>query len=264
MLEDFDHLYRFTALMDRMTGQDSNNILQSYTDIRPGRPTLMEHRAPEDDVRRGYDRATASAISKLNALTIVSAEHQVHDYYMNIGPIFADPVARMLYAEIAAVEEQHVTHYECLIDPDETWLEKWLLHECNEVYTYWSCLEQESNGELKAIWERFLDYELGHLNVVMDLVRRIEKRDPEQLIPATLPSPIKYESQRDFIRDTLAKEVDLRTKGTEFVAIEAESPASLRYREQLNSEGSPSELVARDYQYTPGTELNRAAADAIH
>src|SRR3954466_14791270 len=70
MLEDFDHLYRFSALMDRVVGLDANNILQSYTDIRPGRPTMVEHRAPEDDVRRPYARDTASPISKLNALTI--------------------------------------------------------------------------------------------------------------------------------------------------------------------------------------------------
>jgi len=73
MLEDFDHLYRFSALLDRVVGLDSNNILQSYTDIRPGRPTLVEHRAPEDDIRNSYDRATAAPLSKLNALTIVSA-----------------------------------------------------------------------------------------------------------------------------------------------------------------------------------------------
>src|SRR3954454_3822317 len=66
MLEDFDHLYRFTALMDRLVGLDSNTILQSYTDIRPGRPTSVEHRAPEDDLRLAYDRATATALTKLN------------------------------------------------------------------------------------------------------------------------------------------------------------------------------------------------------
>jgi hypothetical protein len=38
-------------------------------------------------------------------------------------------VARQLYAEIASIEEQHVTQYESIIDPDETWLEKWVLHD---------------------------------------------------------------------------------------------------------------------------------------
>jgi energy-converting hydrogenase Eha subunit E len=42
---------------------------------------------------------------------------------MNIGPTFADPVARQLYAEIASVEEQHVTRYAALMDPGESYLE---------------------------------------------------------------------------------------------------------------------------------------------
>ena len=44
LLEDFDHLYRYSALMDRVEGKDANNILQSYTDILPGRPDAR--RAP--------------------------------------------------------------------------------------------------------------------------------------------------------------------------------------------------------------------------
>ena len=264
MLEDFDHLYRFSALLDRLSGGDANNILQSYTDVRPGRPTRDEHRAPEDDVRDSYVKTTADPLSKLHALTIVSAEHQVHDYYMNIGPQFADPIARMLYAEIAAIEEQHVTQYECLADPDETWLEKWLLHEANEVYTYWSCMRQEPNPRLKSLWERFVDYELGQMHFVMGLMRQIEKRDPEALLPATLPEPIRFESQREFVRQTLAKEVGLSASGTEIVPRAQESELSAQYRDQLNAEGSPSELVATDYQYTPGTEVQRLVATAIH
>ncbi|HYE87260.1 MAG TPA: hypothetical protein VEA16_12955, partial [Vicinamibacterales bacterium] len=123
LLEDFDHLYRYSALLDRMEGKDANNILQCYTDILPGRPTLLEHRAPSDDVRRPFDKMSAELISKLHATTIMAAEQQTHNYYMNIGPIFTDPVARQLYAEIASVEEQHVTQYESIIDPTETWLE---------------------------------------------------------------------------------------------------------------------------------------------
>src|SRR6187549_1884118 len=74
LLEDFDHMYRYSALMDRLEGRDANNILQSYTDVLPGRPTVVEHRAPEDDLREHYDRRVAAPITKLNALTIVSSE----------------------------------------------------------------------------------------------------------------------------------------------------------------------------------------------
>jgi hypothetical protein len=254
MLEDFDHLYRFSALLDRVEGKDANNILQSYTDIRPGRPTAIEHRAPEDDLRRPYDRRRADALTKLNACTIMAAEHQTHDYYMTIGPQFADPIARMLYAEIASVEEQHVTQYESIIDPTETWLEKWLLHEATEVYNYWSCMQQENDRRVRAIWERFVDYELGHLRFVQDLFEKIERRDATELLPRQLPDPVEFDSHREFVRETLASEVDLRARGPEFVR-ERESQATARYRQQLNADGSPSEMVAAGYRWAPGTEL---------
>lgn len=259
MLEDFDHMYRYSALMDRLEGKDSNNILQSYTDVLPGRPTAVEHRAPEDDLRDHYDRKTAQPISKLHALTILAGEFQTHDYYATIGPLFADPVARLLYAEIASIEEQHVTQYESIIDPSESWLEKWLLHEANEVYNYHCCVEQETNSRVKAIWERFLDYELGHLRVAMQLFKKFERRDPAEVLPERLPEKIDYTSHREFVRNVLAREVDLRARGTQFIhaAQENANSPSVQYREQMNAEGSPSEAVAAGYRWQPGTEITK-------
>jgi hypothetical protein len=263
LLEDFDHLYRYSALMDRLEGKDANTILQSYSDIRPGRPTVVEHRAPQDDLRQPYDKLSAVAITKLHALTIMAGEHQTHDYYMTVGPTFSDPIARQLYAEIASIEEQHVTQYESIIDPTETWLEKWLMHECNEVYNYWSCYQQEGDPRIKGIWQRFCDYELGQLHAVMELMKEVERRDPAELLPATLPDPIRYQSQRDFVRDVLAAEVDLRAAGPAIVPLDQESAASVAYREQLNSEGSPSELAAQSYLWVPGTELGGASEERV-
>lgn len=64
LLEDFDHLYRYSVMLDRLEGKDPNNILQSYTDIIPGRLTSQEHRAPEDDLRNPYNRKDAALITK--------------------------------------------------------------------------------------------------------------------------------------------------------------------------------------------------------
>src|SRR6202008_2411156 len=128
-----------------------------------GRPTVVEHRDPADDLRDHYDRRTAQPLSKLNAGVLMAAEHITNDYYMTVGPQFADPLARQLYAEIASIEEQHVTQYESIIDPTQSWLEQWVMHEANEVYLYYGFVQSESNPRVRALWERFLDYELGHL-----------------------------------------------------------------------------------------------------
>lgn len=255
LLEDFDHMHRYSALLDRLEGKDANNILQSYTDILPGRPTVNEHRHPLDDLRNPYDAKTADPLSKLHALTIMAAEQQTHNYYMNVGPLFSDPMARLLYAEIASIEEQHVTQYESIIDPNETWLEKWVLHEANEVYNYHTCATQESNPRIKALWERFLDYELGHLHVAIEHFQRLEKRDVAEILPSVLPDPIPIASQREFVRKVLADEVDLRAFGPQFVPKEEEHHRSLDYRAHINAEGSPSTQVAAGYSWRPGTEL---------
>jgi hypothetical protein len=261
LLEDFDHMYRYSALMDRIEGKDANNILQSYTDILPGRPTVDEHRAPENDLRRAYDRKKAHPLTKMHAYTIMAGEQQTHNFYMNVGPTYADPMARQLYAEIASIEEQHVTQYESIIDPSESWLEKWVLHEANEVYNYYSCVQAETNGRIKAIWERFLDYEIGHLNVALEQFKQLERRDPAEILPEKLPDPLVYASQRDFVRGVLAEEVDLRAKGTGFVDKAEEPESSLEYRRQMNSQGSPSQTVAAGYVWAPGTELQLKVAN---
>jgi hypothetical protein len=242
---------------------DSNSILQNYTDIMPGRPTSVEHRSPEDDLREHYDRQKAAPLTKLHALTITAGEQQTHDYYMTIGPMFSDPIARQLYAEIASIEEQHVTQYESLIDPDETMLEKWLMHEVGEIYNYYSCLQYESNPRIKSIWERFLNYEIGHFHFVKELFQKTEKRDLAEIVPLSLPEPIEYTKHREFVRQVLSAEVDLRAAGTQFIHKDKEkkdSP-SVKYRTRLNSKGSPSDTIALGYRYKPGSEL--AATNAL-
>ena len=259
LLEDFDHLYRYSALADRVEGMDANNIVQCYTDIMPGRPTSVEHRAPDDDLRDHYDRKTAQPISKINTIIIVASEFMTHDYYMTVGPTYADPIGRQLYAEIASIEEQHVTQYECMMDPSETLLEKWLLHELSEAYAYYSCARQESNPRIKAIWERFVDYELGHAHYVMELMKQIEKRDPAEIVPSTLPEPLDFSSHRKYLRELVAAQVQLRTNGRQFVPPEQESQLSIAYRERMNREGSPSEQIAAGYRWMPGTEITKYA-----
>ena len=257
LLEDFDHLYRYSALLDRLEGKDANNITQGHTDIVPARPTALHHRAPEHELLEPY-APTAALATKLHALTLTGGEYQTHDYYMNIGPLFTDPLARQLYAEIASIESQHITHYGSMINPNETPMEKMLLQEACEVWNYAACAEQETNPRIKGLWERFLDYELGQLQVVIELFKQHERRDPAELLgDGTLPPGIVFESHREFVREVIEAETSLRKDGTAFVNEQQEGASSIAYREQMNADGSPSSIVSATYRWTPGTELAR-------
>src|SRR5690606_25931353 len=105
------------------------------------------------------------------------------------------------------------------------------------------------------IWERFLEYELGHLQHVARLFEQHERRDASEIVPEKLPKAIQYVSHRDFVRETLEKETRLSAVGADFVARDRESKLTRAYRDHMNSEGSPSDIVAADYVWQPGTEL---------
>ena len=122
-------------------------------------------------------------------------------------------MARQLYAEIASIEEQHVTQYESIIDPSETLAREVAAARGDRGLQLLQLprSRRRTRGS-RQIWERFLDYELGHLHFVMELFEQIEQRDPAEVLPATLPEPIDFTSQREFVREVLANEVDLRAQ----------------------------------------------------
>ena len=253
LLEDFDHLYRYANLYELLDGKDATELTDSLTEITPGRPTVVEHRHPHDEIRGHFETHTVDPLSRMHVMTIIAAEQQTMNFYMNHGTDWIEPIARGLYAEIALIEEQHVTHYESLLDPLDSWLKSLVFHEYNEVYLYWSMLQNEQDRRIRNIWELHLDMELGQLHAACDLLRRYEGIEPEELLPKSLPdTPVTFEPNKEYVREVLAATVDLRTDGMEYVD-DADLPQdhrSRRYREVVNAGGVPSEEVI---------DLNRTA-----
>ena len=258
LLEDFDHLYRYANLYELIDGKDATELTEHLTEITPGRPTVDEHRHPVDDVRGHYDTHTVDPLSRLHVMTIVSAEQQTMNFYMNHGTDWIEPIARGLYAEIALIEEQHVTHYESLLDPLDSWLKQLVFHEYNEVYLYWSMLQQERDRRIKAIWELHLDMEIGQLHAACDLLRRFDGVEPEEILPAELPdTPVTFEPNKAYVREVLAAQVDLRADGLDYVPVQAlpSDHRYFRYQDAVNAGGTPSEQVIDQNQARSGREF---------
>ena len=58
------------------------------------------------------------------------------NYYMNTSAVYDESeIGRQLYQEIGLIEEQHVTQYGSLIDPNTTMLECLLMHQYTECYS---------------------------------------------------------------------------------------------------------------------------------
>lgn len=246
LIEDFDHLYRYSFLYDSIENGDPDTILQGNTDVKPGRPTADEHRHPVDDANRWhYEKETAEFKTKMNVWTIVLAEQQTYLYYKTHGMMYSQDIARKLYAEIAEIEEEHVTHYEALGDPSETWLERLLLLQAVEAYNYWSCLQTETDPHLKNVWEEFYQYELEHIKLISQAMEKRERRSAEEVLPDRLENLVVLEPNKEYVDEVIKSQVNLRPHEGRFIDL-SELPRSWRsfdYARKVNEGGAPSDSL---------------------
>ena len=208
LLEDFDHLYRYANMLESDMNVKAEDYVGDYTEIMPARPTLAHHRHPFDSVKNPISNKTATPFDKCAVNIITAAEQQTMNYYMNLGAFYKNQKGRELYTEIAMVEEQHVTHYGSLIDPTASWFEMCLMHEYTECYLYYSMLNDESDKNVKTIWEKLLEQEISHLHTAVKNLKKYEKKEWQEVIPdgkfpelITLKSNINY--IRNIIKDTI-------------------------------------------------------------
>ena len=262
LLEDFDHLYRYSDLLEMEQGIKAERLVGQYTEIMPGRPTISEHRYPVDNIRGYVDFCTADPITKLNVAIITAAEQQTMNYYMNIAGFYQSDIGRSLYQEIGLIEEQHVSQYGSLLDTRLTWLENLLLHEYTECYLYYSCYEDEKDPHIKQIWEQHFHEEIAHLHQAAELLKQYEKKEWQQVIPdGCFPQLLTLGSNKEYVRDIIKSTIQLTSIKEDYLEINRvrEEADFFKFQESLNHDvhAVPSHKVivdkiekdGQDYRY---------------
>ncbi|HIU33114.1 MAG TPA: hypothetical protein IAB02_00995, partial [Candidatus Pullichristensenella excrementigallinarum] len=203
LLEDFDHLYRYADLLDMEAGIHAEDLVGRYTEIMPGRPTLSHHRHPFDSIQRSID-PSAQTMTKLAVGVITSAEQQTMNFYMNVCGIYQSEIGRKLYQEIGMVEEEHVSQYASLLNPQATWLEKLLTQQYAECWLYWSATQTEKDPRIRAFWEELFEEEITHLHFAANLLKHFENKEWQQILPdGEFPQPLLLKSNIEYIRNIL-------------------------------------------------------------
>ncbi len=220
LLEDFDHLYRYSNLLEIEQGIKAEKLVGKYTEIMPARPTIAHHRFNVDNVKRPLFSKQLDKQSVLNTMIITAAEQQTMNYYMNVTNLVKSDLSRKLYMEIAQVEEEHVTQYESLLDSGATWLEMLLWHEYTECYLYWSCLLTETDPYVKSIWEEHFKMEIAHLHKASELLQKYENKNWQEVIPdGDFPEPISLHENIEYVRNVLNNTVQFTGNFEEYINI---------------------------------------------
>ena len=237
LLEDFDHLYRYADLLEMDKGIVAEKLVGGYTELMPGRPTIAEHRYPTDDIKRYVNFKKANSLTKLDINILTAAEQQTMNYYMNQANFYQNKMGRQLYTEIAMIEEQHVSLYGGLKDPNCTWLEENLMHEYTECYLYYSLWQDETDPLVKKVWEQHFNDELTHLHKAVELLNKYENKVWEQVIPkGDFPELLKFRSNIDYVREVLKNTVNLTGAGEDYKPVGeiATDSKFFEYQSQVN------------------------------
>lgn len=220
LLEDFDHLYRYSNLLFNDSKIKAENLVGKYTEIMPARPTVAHHRHPLDNVKNSIKNIKEDTRTILSTMIITAAEQQTMNYYMNVAAYYPNAEGRRLYEEICLVEEEHVTQYGSLIDANSNPFECALWHEYCECYLYWSNYMTESDNRIKDIWARFYEIELSHLADARKMLKKYCKKDYDEVIcNPQFPEPLSLHENIDYVREILATTVQFTGKMNDYKSV---------------------------------------------
>ncbi len=241
LLEDFDHLYRYADLLEMDKGIYAEKLVGGYTELMPGRPTIAEHRFPTDDIKRYVNFKQANSLTKLDINILTAAEQQTMNYYMNQAAFYQNKLGRELYTEIGMIEEQHVSLYGGLKDTTCSWCEELLMHEYTECYLYYSLMQDETDENIKEIWEQHFNDELAHLHKAAELLQKYDNKVWQQVIPqGEFPELLTFHSNIEYVRGVLSGTVNITARGEDYVEV-AELPNDAKffdYQRQVNVKDS--------------------------
>lgn len=259
LLEDFDHLYRYSDLLEMERGIKAEQLVGHYTEITPGRPTISEHRFPTDNIKSYVDYCTADPITKLDIAILTAAEQQTMNYYMNVAGFYESDRGRRLYQEIGLIEEQHVSQYGSLMDTRLTWLEGFLEHQYTECYLYYSCYQDETDPHIKKIWEQHFEEEISHLHYAAELLKKYENKEWQQVIPeGCFPQLLTLGENKEYVRNILGTTVQLTSIKDAFPPVSEVPDDSefFKFQATLNHDVPevPSHRVIHDYITQKGSD----------
>src|SRR5690606_21345168 len=90
-----------------------------------------------------------------------------------------------------------------------------------------------------------------------ELMRKIEKRDPETILPMQgFADPLKLEPNKAYVREVLAAQIDLTSKDSDFVPVSTlpDDDRYFEYQRRVNDQWVPTEEVVRQNAEKNGRE----------
>ena len=112
------------------------------------------------------------------------------------------------------------------------------MHEYTECYLYFSMYHDETDEKIRKIWEILFEQEIAHLHSAVNLLKKYEKKAPEEVIPnGNFPDLLKLKENVEYVRTVLAKTVGYTADGEGYAEVNKldDKHQYFKYNKKVNS-----------------------------
>jgi hypothetical protein len=91
--------------------------------------------------------------------------------------------------------------------------------------------------------------EIAQLQEAGELLKKHERRDASEILPKSMPSPVRFESNIGYVREILETQIDHTQRDTGYAQMDdlPQDHQYFRYNRQVNEVGVPSQTVVEQH-----------------
>lgn len=203
LIDDADHLYRFSNLIDITEGISAQTLVGSLTEIMPGRHTAAQPHAIQN-IKTQTQMGDCDLQTQLTVMIAATIKRHSADFYTTACSLAEDKLSRLLFAEIARIELLHAVIYDSMLPTEESALKRLLLQKYCECYCVFSCCTSETDPRLRSVFDELLKTCTVQFRKAAELCERYENTQCENIIKdGEFPPSIILHSNTEYVRSIL-------------------------------------------------------------
>jgi len=184
-----DHMTHASIIASAFADEiDVSKIVDGRYHLQEGRPLQDQMAGVKSVVRQYYNRLKVGIETKVRIHTIISLETYILSQYQNFLKLITDERLRELYATICAVEADHVSMLNSLIDPSEPALELAITGELAEIYNHKRSMRL-ADKKIETPFKDAFGEDLEHLQILADIADDLGIVELINRIPVDIPAP---------------------------------------------------------------------------
>lgn len=214
MLADvLTHRSQLAAKLARTQG--ISPLAQAGFNDRPGRAIVSQFIPLDDILKKPYAKERALPATKFGLRLVLAQTAAINDIFNQIFAESGDRHLIGMLADYSRVTLAHLAMVGSLIDPSETWMERWFFSEAAVAAGIKRAASLAPGGRLESVFRHMLQDDRRHLDEIFSLGRTFENWRPAMFAMEAPSIPVLPDLD-DFISKIIRDQAKVVCSGTGF------------------------------------------------